>query len=154
MEEKMSKFEEICQAYALAKQNSETTQKAFQRFVEGFTNAMNHYFQAPIKKQKESFDENGLMYFKNPLNLYENSQNQENYDSEIVVIFWSVENILDNYILTLYTWMNEYKLFENELDKFLQIYQNIFETIKEMYEIPITLSQKEKNTVRHLGWPE
>ena len=152
MNEKMSKFEELCQAYAIAKQNTEATEKACKRFAEGFTTAMSNYFQTSIEKQQESFDENGLMHFETALTLYQDLKDKENSDSEIVVIFWSVENILDNYILTLYPWMNEYKLFENELDKFLQIYQHIFEIIKETYQNPIILSQEEKNTIRNLGW--
>ncbi|MGK7881963.1 MAG: hypothetical protein AB4060_17965 [Crocosphaera sp.] len=148
----MSKFEELCQAYAIAKQNTETTEKACKMFAEGFTTAMSNYFQTPIEKQQESFDENGLMHFETALKLYQDLKDKENSDSEIVVIFWSVENILDNYILTLYPWMNEYKLFENELDKFEEIYQHIFEVIKETYQSPIILSQQEKNTIRNLGW--
>ena len=150
----MSKFEELCQAYAVAKQNTETTHQACQKFVQGFIAAMSNYFQAPIKKQKESFDERGLMYFETALTLYENPNDQKNSFSEVIVIFWSVENILDNYILTLYPWMNEYKLFENELDKFEEIYQFIFEMITEMYQSPIPFSKKDKNTVRNLGWPD
>ncbi|MGK7885035.1 MAG: hypothetical protein AB4057_10480 [Crocosphaera sp.] len=148
----MSKFEELCQAYAIAKQNTEATKKACKRFADGFTTTMSNYFQTPIEKQQESFDKNGLMHFETALTLYQDLKDKENYDSEIVVIFWSVENILDNYILTLYPWMNEYKLFENELDKFEEIYQHIFEIIKETYQSPIILSQEEKNTIRNLGW--
>ena len=48
--------------------------------------------------------------------------------------------------------MNEYKLFENELDKFEEIYLHIFEIIQETYQSPITLSHEKKNTIRNLGW--
>ena len=150
----MSKFEELCQAYALAKQNTETTHQACRKFVEGFITAMSNYFQAPIKQQKGSFDERGLMHFETTLTLYEKPNNKENSFSEVIVIFWSVEKILDNYILTLYPWMYEYKLFEDELDKFEEIYQYIFEIIKETYQGPIPFSEKEKNTIRNLGWPD
>ncbi|MDJ0729181.1 MAG: hypothetical protein QNJ33_04235 [Crocosphaera sp.] len=148
----MSKFEELCQVYALAKQKTQINHEACQKFVEKFIAAMSDYFQAPIKMQKESFDECGLMHFETVLILYENPNDQENSFSEMIVISWSLENILDNYILTLYPWMNEYKLFENEFNKFEEIYQFVFEVIKETYQSPITWSQKEKNTVRHLGW--
>ena len=150
----MSKYEELCQAYVLAKQNTQTTHQACQRFVEGFITAMSDYFQTSINKEKVSFDEDGLMHFYTALTLYENPNDKDNSSSETIVISWSVENILDNYILMLYPWGNQYKLFENELDKFEEIYQHIFEIIKETYQSPITLSQKEKHTVRHLGWPD
>ena len=61
MNEKMSKFEELCQAYALAKQHSQTDKQACYRFVEGFIAAMSDYFQTPIKQQQDSFDKTGLM---------------------------------------------------------------------------------------------
>ena len=148
----MSRFEELCQAYALAKQKTESSHQACGKFAEGFICAMSDYFQAPIERQKESFDEQGLMHFETSLTLYEDPHNRENCFSEVVVIFWSLENILDNYILTIYPWMKEFKLFENEWDKFELVYEFVFERIQEAYLEQVTWSEKEKIRVRKLGW--
>jgi hypothetical protein len=148
----MSRFEELCQAYALAKQKTESSRQACQKFAEGFISGMSDYFQAPIGRQKEHFDKQGLMHFQTALTLYEDPNNRENSFSEVVVICWSLENILDNYILTLYPWMKEFKLFENEWDKFELIYEFVFETVKEAYLDKISWSEAEKITVRELGW--
>ena len=148
----MSRFEELCQAYALAKQKTELSRQACQKFASGFISGMSNYFQTPIVPQKESFDKQGLMHFETSLTLYENPNNRENSFTEIVVIFWSLENILDNYILTIYPWMKEFKLFENEWDKFELVYEFVFEMVKESYLDKITWPQEGKITVRKLGW--
>ncbi len=148
----MSRFEELCQAYALAKQKTELSRQACQKFADGFISGMSDYFQTPIVRQKESFDKQGLMHFKTNLTLYENPHHRENSFSEVVVIFWSLENILDNYILTIYPWMKEFKLFENEWDKFELVYEFVFERIKEAYLEQVTWPESGKITVRELGW--
>lgn len=148
----MSRFEGLCQAYALAKQKTESSRQACQKFAEGFINGMRDYFQAPIVQQKVSFDRQGLMHFETALTLYEDPHNREISFSEVIVIFWSLENILDNYILTIYPWLEEFKLFENEWDKFELIYEFVFEQIKEAYLDKISWPEEGKITVRKLGW--
>ena len=148
----MSRFEELCQAYALAKQKTKSSRDACRKFADSFISGMKDYFQAPIERQEERFDEHGLMHFETYLTLYENPKNPDDSCSEVVVVYWSLEKILDNYILTIYPWMNEFKLFENEWDKFELVYEFIFERIKEAYLDQITWSEKEKITVRKLGW--
>ena len=49
--------------------------------------------------------------------------------------------------------MKEFKLFENEWDKFELVYEFVFEIIKDSYLEGINWSEKDKNTVRHLGFP-
>jgi|FrelakmetLWP11LW_1041352.scaffolds.fasta_scaffold04250_3 hypothetical protein len=146
----MSRFEELCQTYALARQKTELSRQACQKFTEGLISGMSDYFQTSIVWQKESFDERGVMHFETNLTLYENPNNRENSFSEVIVIFWSLENILDNYILTIYPWMKEFKLFENEWDKFELVYEFVFERVKEAYLDKITWSEEEKTTVRRI----
>ena len=74
----MSRFEELCQAYALAKQKTELSRQACQKFADGFISGMSDYFKTPIVRQKESFDKQGLMHFKTNLTLYENPHHREN----------------------------------------------------------------------------
>ncbi len=149
----MSKFQELCLAYALAKQRTEENRQACQKFVEGFICGMSDYFQAPMQIQKESFDK-GLMYFETVLTIYEDPNNQPISGEEVIIISWSLEKILDNYILRLFPWMKEFKLFENELDRFEEVYELIFETIKEVYQAEINWAEKGKSMVRYLGLPE
>ena len=148
----MSRFEELCQAYALGKQKTELSRQGCRQFVAGFISAMSDYFQAPIEGQKESFDEQGLMHFETCLTLYEDPAHRENSLAEVIVMFWSVEKILDNYILTIYPWMKEFQLFENEWAQFELVYEFVFERIKEAYLEPVTWSETENIRVRKLGW--
>ena len=148
----MSKFEELCQAYALAKQRTLESRQACQKFTAGFVSGMSDYFQATIEQTKESFDNQGLMHFETVLTLYEDPKNPDNSASEKVMIYWSVENILDNYILTIFPWMNQFKLFENEWDKFESVYEFVFEVIQESYLDKISLPEAGKIKVRKLGF--
>jgi hypothetical protein len=148
----MSRFEELCQAYASAKQRTELSRQACQKFAEGFISGMSDYFQTPIGRQRESFDKQGVMHFETSLTLYEDPKNREDSFAEVVLIFWSLENILDNYILTIYPWGENFQLFENEWDKFELVYELVFERVKEAYLEKVTWPKEGKTTVRDLGW--
>ena len=149
----MSKFEELCQAYAVAKKTSLESRQACQDFTDVFLKRMSDYFQCPIKKEKINFDQQGLMHVETSLTLYENPTHPELGTHEIVIISWSIEKILDNYVVTIYPWMKEFKIFWDEFSKFDEVYQFLFETIKETYIGEILLPEEEgKSSIRHLGF--
>ncbi|MGK7942920.1 MAG: hypothetical protein AB4058_00440 [Microcystaceae cyanobacterium] len=148
----MSRFEELCQAYAEAKERTELSRQACRQFLDDFISGMRDYFQAPIECQNESFDKDSTMHFDITLTLYENPNDPENSWGEKVVLFCSLEKILDNYVLMIFPWMNQFKLFEKEWEKFEEVYQHIFECVKEIYINPVSLSEQEKIRVRKIGW--
>ena len=148
----MSKFEELCQTYAAARKESLESRKACQDFADVFVKCMSDYFECPIEKHKIYFDEQGLMHFQVSLTLYENPSNTEDCESEIVLTDLSIEKIIDNYIVTIYPWGKDWKIFWDEFSKFEEVYEFIFEKIKDAYRSGISLLPPENNEIRKLGW--
>ncbi|MBF2022694.1 MAG: hypothetical protein IGR93_22035 [Hydrococcus sp. C42_A2020_068] len=147
----MSKFEELCQAYAAARKDYLESMQMRQDFVNSFVRKMSDYFQCPVEKTDVSFDERGIMYFSILITLYENPSQPEKFASEIVNVSLTLDKILDNYVVVILPWGKEFKLFWDEFNKFEEVYEFIFEKIKEAYTSGITDLSPENKT-RNLGW--
>ena len=64
----------------------------------------------------------------------------------------SSEKIIDNYIVAVYPWGKDWKIFWDEFSKFEEVYEFIFEKIKDAYRSGISLLPPENNEIRKLGW--
>jgi hypothetical protein len=54
--------------------------------------------------------------------------------------------------VTIFPWMKEYKLFWNEFDKFEEVYEFIFEKIKESYIGRSDFFSEDYQNSYSLGW--
>ncbi|MEG4501874.1 hypothetical protein QUB05_32420, partial [Microcoleus sp. F10-C6] len=59
----MSKFEELCKAYAASRQAYRESCEACQDFSEIFIKQMSDYLECQIEKQNQKFDEDGVLHF-------------------------------------------------------------------------------------------
>jgi hypothetical protein len=129
----MSKFEELCQVYAKARKDYFDSVKMREDFVEIFVRKMDEYFQCPIEQTEITLDEQGVMHFSIVITLYENPGNRNSSIFEKVGVSLMLDKIIDNYIVTVLPWGEEFKLFCNEFNKFVEVYEFIFEKIKDIY---------------------
>lgn len=147
----MSKFEELCQAYATARKEYLNSLQTRQDFVDVFVEKMSDYFQCPVKKSEITSDDRGVMYFSILITVYEDPTQPERSTSETVNISLTLEKIIDNYIIGFLPWGQEFKLFWDEFDKFQEVYDCIFEKVKEAYTDGLTNLSPQSKT-RNLGW--
>jgi hypothetical protein len=147
----MSKFEELCQVYATARKDYLTSAQMRQNFIDVFVQQMSDYFQCPIKPTDPTLDDSGTLHFSVLITLLENPHNPQESDSETVCISLTIDKVLDNYIVSVYPWGEEFKLFWEEFDKFTEVYDFIFEKIKETYIGGITIFSSDER-IRNLGW--
>ncbi|MDJ0717611.1 MAG: hypothetical protein QNJ54_25880 [Prochloraceae cyanobacterium] len=101
----MSRFSELCEAYALAKKRTEASRQSCRDFVKVFVERMGIYFECPIKAEKISFDQSNTLHFDTSITLYEFPQNPSQGSSEILIVSWSLQKILDNYIIMVFPWV-------------------------------------------------
>jgi hypothetical protein len=148
----MSKFEELCQAYAKAKQEAAEKCQACQQFTDVFIQKMGEYFDCSVARDNVSFDAQGTMHCQILVTLYDNPHNLQESTKESVSISLSVSKVIDNYIVTIFPWMKEYKLFWNEFDKFEEVYEFIFEKIKESYIGRSDFFSEDYQNSYSLGW--
>jgi hypothetical protein len=127
----ISKYEELCQVYAQARQASVQSIEVCQGFAEIFIAQMGLYFQCPIEIPNSSFDEQGSMHFYPALTLYADPLNPDEQQSELVVVSIALEKYEDYFGLTLFPWEDSFQLIENDLATFTPVYDYIFEKVKE-----------------------
>jgi hypothetical protein len=147
----MSKFEELCQAYATARKEYLNSMQTRQDFIDVFVEKMSDYFQCPVKKSEVTSDDRGVMYFSILITVYENANKPERSTSETVNISLTLEKVIDNYIVGVLPWGKEFQLFWDEFDKFQEVYDYIFEKVKEAYTDGLTNLSSQSKT-RNLGW--
>jgi hypothetical protein len=129
----MSKFEELCQVYANARKDYFDSVKMREDFVEIFVHKMDEYFQCPIEQTEITLDEQGVMHFSIAITLYENPNHRNSSIFEKIGVSLTLDKIIDNYVVTVLPWGEEFKLFCNEFNKFIEVYEFIFEKIKDTY---------------------
>ncbi|AFZ37372.1 hypothetical protein Sta7437_3888 [Stanieria cyanosphaera PCC 7437] len=148
----MSKFEELCQVYAKAKQEAAENCRTCQDFTDVFVQKMGEYFDCSFEQDNISFDDQGTMHFQVLLTLYDNPENLEESTEEKVSISLSVSKVIDNYIVTIFPWMKEFKLFWDEFNKFEEVYEFIFEIIKESYIGRRNFFSEDYKDFHNIGW--
>lgn len=129
----MSKFEDLCKAYAAARKEYRDSCQACQEFSEIFVRGMSDYFECPVSNEKGKFDGNGELHFNASLTLWENPELPEDSEREDLTVSLSVRRVIDNYILTVYPWMREFKILIDEPAHFEEAYDYIFDRLKETY---------------------
>lgn len=148
-----SKYEELCQIYAQARQASIESIAVCQSFAEIFIAGMEDYFQCSIEIPNYSFDEQGSMHFYPAITLYADPLHPEDNQSELVVVSISLEKYEDCYGLTLFPWEESFQLVENKKETFTPVYDFIFEKIKESYATSmIAVNSNTSRAIRNLGW--
>jgi len=149
----ISRYEELCQIYAQARQASVQSIEVCQRFAEIFIAQMKLYFQCPIEISSYSFDEQGSMHFYPAITLYSDLLHPDEKQSELVVISVSVEKHEDCFGVTLFPWEECFQLIENKTETFIPVYDYIFEKIKESYQNSmIAMNNNTNRSIRNLGW--
>lgn len=129
----MSKFEELCKAYAASRQAYRESCQACLDFSEIFIKQMSDYLECPIHNQNPKFDEDGVLHFDAAIDICENPENPEKGDRETVEISLSVNKVIDNFIVTVYPWGHEFKILIDEPRHFEEAYEYIFDTLKSAY---------------------
>lgn len=129
----MSKFEELCKAYAASRQAYRESCQACLDFSEIFIKQMSDYLECPIHNQNPKFDEEGVLHFDAAIDICENPENPEKGDRETVEIYLSVNKVIDNFIVTVYPWGHEFKILIDEPRHFEEAYEYIFDTLKSAY---------------------
>jgi hypothetical protein len=147
----MSKFEELCQAYANARKEYLESIQMRQDFIDAFVRKMSDYFQCAIEQTDVTLDDRGIMHFNLLMILYENPNLPEKSTSETVSISLTLEKIIDNYIISIFPWGKDFKLFWDEFNKFEEVYDFIFEKIQDYYLSGISELSSEHRTI-NLGW--
>ena len=129
----MSKFEELCKAYAASRQAYRESCQACLDFSEIFIKQMSDYLECPIHQQNPKFDEDGILHFNGAIDICENPGNPDKGDRETVEIYLSVNKVIDNFIVTVYPWGHEFKIMIDEPRHFEEAYEYIFDTLKSTY---------------------
>lgn len=114
----MTKYEELCQVYAQARQASVKSIEVCQKFAEIFVAQMGLYFQCPIEIPNYSFDEQGSMHFYPAFSLYADPLHPDEKQSELVVVSISLEKHEDCFGMTLFPWEEYFQLIENRVETF------------------------------------
>ncbi|MFN5513869.1 MAG: hypothetical protein ACK5CA_03745 [Cyanobacteriota bacterium] len=151
----MSKYEELCQAYAQAHSASREAMTHCQAFAQKFVAGLATYLDCQVQLNHTDFEESGSMYFYPALTLYLDPRHPQEEQSEIVVVSIALETLGAGYHLTLYPWEQSFELQDREpLDatQVNPIYQFIFEQIRDAYVHAAIPLNAEGGKVRNLGW--
>jgi hypothetical protein len=140
----MSKFEELCKAYAASRQAYRESCQACLDFSELFIKQMSDYFECSIDldQQQSKFDEDGVLHFDALINVCEHPENPENGACETVKISLSVSKVIDNFIVTVWPWGHEFKILIDEPRHFKEVFDYIFDTLKSAYTNAIELPSR------------
>ncbi|MGF1488626.1 MAG: hypothetical protein ACFBSE_16195 [Prochloraceae cyanobacterium] len=149
----MSKYLELCQAYANALSRTRENRQKCVDFSNTFLKQMSNYFSYSFEIETTSFERDNTINIETSMILYEFPDRPDTGSKEKVILNFSIKKILDNYILTLDAWDEQYKLFENESDEFEEVYEFIYEKIREAYLTEIPLPEDEKSSVRDFVMP-
>jgi hypothetical protein len=137
----MSKFEELCKAYATSRQAYRESCQACLDFSEIFIKQMSDYFECSINSQKPWFDDNGFLHIELTIDVYENPANPETGDRETVKISLTIEKVIDNFIVTVWPLGHDFKILIDEPKHFEEACDYIFDTLKSAYtgtsELPL-----------------
>ena len=144
----MNKYEILCQKYALSLKRTRESRQKIIDFVEIFLEAMNEYFGYPIAETKKEFDEDNKLQLTTRFTINEFPNDPSKGNSEVIIIHWTVEKVLDNYLVMFLPWDKEFKLFEKEFERFEQVYDFIFELIEENYRLEVTITPDGQQSIK------
>lgn len=149
----MSRFEELCQAYAAAKKASQTYRDACYEFCNIIVNRMIAYFQCHIEKEEPSFDdEYGFVNLRAIITVYENPSDTQNFSYDLINIDFTIVKKIDCFIVTVQPYGNDFKIPLEDLTILNEVYKFIEYKIKEDYEQELQLWLGKNDTSRELGW--
>ncbi|MGL5032398.1 MAG: hypothetical protein ACRC6M_01185 [Microcystaceae cyanobacterium] len=151
----MTKYEQLCLAYASARQASLKSIETCHGFAELFIDHLAEYFQCGVEMQNVSFDEQGSMHFYPAITLYADPQKPSDENSEVVIVSLSLEKSEEGYLVTIFPWETSFELLKNRLDKlddFIPIYDFIHEQILVAYEGAMISIEERRSNIRNLGW--
>ncbi len=109
---------------------------------------MNEYFGYPIAETKKEFDEDNKLQLTTRFTINEFPNDPSKGNSEVIIIHWTVEKVLDNYLVMFLPWDKEFKLFEKEFERFEQVYDFIFELIEENYRLEVTITPDGQQSIK------
>ncbi|MCU0540552.1 MAG: hypothetical protein MUE44_00010 [Oscillatoriaceae cyanobacterium Prado104] len=139
----MSKFEELCQAYAASKKADRESRQACLEFSEIFIKQLTDYFGCSIDRQQPWFDDNGFLHFDLIIQVFENPANPETGDRETVKISLTLEKVIDNYVVTVWPLGHEFKILIDEPKHFEEAFEYIFDYLKSGYTGRSELASRE-----------
>ncbi len=129
----MSKFEELCKAYAISRQAYRESRQACLDFSETFIQQFSDYLEYAIEKNNLNFDENGVLHFDVDIHVCEDPANPENGDRKTVRIYFDISKVIDNFIVNIYPWGHQFKILIDEPRHFEEAFEYIFDTLQSVY---------------------
>lgn len=151
----MTRYAELCQTFALARQASQQAMETCDQFVELFLRTMGDYLGCPVELQNVTFDEQGAMHFYPAIKLYADPDRPDDDAAEIVVVSVSLERLTGGFLVTLFPWEEGFEIVNEQLhnlDHFAPIFDFICEQIKTAYENALVTPRIETAHIRNLGW--
>jgi hypothetical protein len=148
----MSKFEELCKAYAAARKQSIEYKHSCQDFADFVVHRMSLYFECPIETGEMHVDEDGYLFLQIAMRLYENPQEPDNSAQEEVKFSLSIRKKRDTFVVSVYPNGNNFTIPRDDLNKLDEIYEFIATTIMELYEDKLKLWLGEEVSI-DLGIP-
>ncbi|GET39153.1 hypothetical protein [Microseira wollei] len=148
----MSKFEELCKAYAAARKQSIEYKHSCQDFADFLVHRMSLYFECPIETGEMHVDEDGYLLFEIAMTLYENPQEPNNSAQEKVSFSLSIRKKRNTFVVSVYPYGNNFTIPRDDLNKLDEIYEFINKTIADIYEEKLKLWLGEEASI-DLGIP-
>lgn len=151
----MSRYAELCQSFAMARQASQQAMATCEKFVELFLSTMGDYLGCPVELQNVNFDEQGAMHFYPAIKLYANPDRPDDEEAEIVVVSISLERLEGGFLVTLFPWEEGFEIVSDQLqnlDHYAPIFDFICEQITTAYENALVTPRIETTNIRNLGW--
>ena len=151
----MTRYAELCQTFALARQASKQVMETCDQFVDFFVQNMGAYLGCPVELRNVTFDEQGGMQFYPAIKLYANPDRPDENEAEIVVVSVSLEQLTGGFLVTLFPWEEGFEIVSDQLhnlDHFNPIYEFIYDQTRTAYENVLVTPRIEKTNIRNLGW--
>lgn len=151
----MTRYSELCQSFASARQASQQAMATCESFVTLFLQLMGDYLGCPVELQNMTFDEQGAMHFYPAIKLYTHPECPNEDESEIIVVSVSLERLEDGFLATLFPWEEGFEIVADQLhnlDHYAPIFEFICEQIKIAYNNALVTPRIETANIRNLGW--
>ena len=148
----MSKFEELCKAYAAARKQSIEYKHSCQDFADFLVHRMILYFECPIETGEMDVDEDGYLFFNIAMTLYENPQAPQDSAQEKVSFSLSIRKKRNTFVVSVYPYGNSFTIPRDDLNQLDRVYEFIDNTITAIYEEKLKLWLGEEASI-DLGIP-
>lgn len=135
----MTRFEELCEAYARSSQEYLNCKHSCQDFADFLVHRFSLYLECPMKTEEMRFDEDASLYVRTSLVLYANPQDATHSPTETIGINLCVSKKGNDFEITFLGFDNDFdgKIFrvpEDDLNRLDELYEAIFNRIKSNYE--------------------